>query len=117
MCWSFPRSICQNAKRDAIWKRGRPLIHKVPYTYPPFKVISRHNCTVFGVGGIQDWEGLQKCIHLHLYVCQYVCIEQELKNFIWSSWGEGVNEKFSTLVFRDFGGTKFGHKMKFVCCM
>ena len=30
--------------------------------------------------------------------------------------GEGVNENFSSLVFRDFGGgTKFGPKLKSVC--
>ena len=58
---------------------------KVPYIESPFKVISSHHCTVFGVGGVQDQKGAQKCIHLHLYVCQYVCIEQELKNLIWGS--------------------------------
>ena len=32
--------------------------------------------------------------------------------------GKGVNGKFSTLVFRDFGvGTKFGQKMKSICCV
>ena len=32
--------------------------------------------------------------------------------------GEGVNGKFSILVFKDFGvGTKFGQKMKSVCCV
>ena len=60
---------------------------KVPYTYPPFKVISSHNCIVFRVGGIQDQEGMQKCVHLHLYICGYGCVEQELKNLIWSSFG------------------------------
>ena len=55
---------------------------EVPYTCPEFISISNHYCTVFGVGGVQDWEGVCKCNHLHLYVC----IEQELKNLIWSSW-------------------------------
>ena len=57
---------------------------KVPYIESPFKVISIHHCTVFGVGSVQDQEEAQKCIHLHLYICWYVCIEQELKNLIWS---------------------------------
>ena len=31
---------------------------------------------------------------------------------------EGVDEKFSILVFKDFGmGAKFMQKMKFVCCV
>ena len=60
---------------------------RVLYTHTPFKTISSHNCTVFGVGGVQDWKGACKCICLHLYICPYVCIEQELKNLIWSSQG------------------------------
>ena len=32
--------------------------------------------------------------------------------------GEGVNGKFSILVFKDFGwGLNFGQKMKSVCCV
>ena len=65
---------------DTIWKRGRPLIHEG--IYPPFQTISSHNCTVFGVGSVQDWEGAYKCGHLHLYICLYGCIELELKNLI-----------------------------------
>ena len=29
-----------------------PSYMKVPYTYPPFVIISIHNCTVFGVGDV-----------------------------------------------------------------
>ena len=91
---------------------------KVPYTYPPFEVISSHHCTVLGVGGCSGSGGGTK-IHsfasVHLSV---MCIEQELKNLIWGSWEERVNEKFSNLLFRDFGDrTKFGQKIKFVCCV
>ena len=57
---------------------------------------------------------------MFIYICTSVSmshIDQELKNLIWSSWGEGVNEKFSILVCRDFGWTKFGQIIKSVCCM
>ena len=40
-----------------------------------------------------------------------MCIEQELKNLYGAPEGEGVDGKFSILVFKDFGvGTKFGQK-------
>ena len=34
-----------------------PSYMKVPHIESSFKVISSHHCTVFGVGGVQDWEG------------------------------------------------------------
>ena len=43
MCWSIPRSICQNAKRDAIWKRGRPLIHEA-FSYNGSKFTIARGC-------------------------------------------------------------------------
>ena len=55
---------------------------KVPYTCPPFEVISSHHCTAFGVGVFRIGRGHKNAICLHLYICQYVCIEQELKNLI-----------------------------------
>ena len=48
-----------------------PSYIKVPYTYPPFQTISSHYCTVFGVGGVQDWEG---CINVIVCVCTSVCM-------------------------------------------
>ena len=94
-----------------------PSYMKVPYTYPPFKVISSHNCTVFGVWAIQDWEGAQNafvctCTSVGMFV-----LSRSSKTIFGAPRGEGVNVKFSTLVFSDFGGTKFGQKMKSVCCM
>ena len=47
-----------------------------------------------------------------------MCIEQKLKNFIWSSGEERLNGKFLSLVFRDFGvGAKFEQKIKSVYCV
>ena len=53
-----------------------PSYIMVPYTYPPFKVISNHNCTVFGVGGIQDWEGHENA---------FICICMSVSMFVLSS--------------------------------
>ena len=35
-----------------------PSYMKVPYIESSFQVTSSHHCTVFGVGGVQDQEGL-----------------------------------------------------------
>ena len=65
--------------------RGKgPSYMKAPYIYPPFQTISSHSCTVFGVGGVQDWEGH---VNVVICICTSVCIELELKNLILSSWG------------------------------
>ena len=50
-----------------------PSYIKVPYTYPPFKVISNHHCTVFGLESVKDWEGTAMLLlaSVHLSVCVY----------------------------------------------
>ena len=61
---------------------------------------------------------VQNCIYLHLYICQYVCIEQKFKTLYGTSEEEELNGKFSILVFKNFGvGTKFGQKIKSVYCV
>ena len=91
---------------------------KVPYTYPPFHVTSSHYCTVFGVGGVQDWEGAQ---NVFICICTSVCmcvLSRSSKTLDGAPEGEGMYDKFSFLVFRDFGlGAKFVQKMKSVCCV
>ena len=87
---------------------------KVPYIDPSFKVTSIHHCTVFWDRRIR--REVQKCICLYLYICWYVCIEQELKTLYGTSEEEEINGKFSILLFKDFGlGTKFMQKIKSVC--
>ena len=45
--------------------RGQdPSYMKVPYTYPPFEVISSHHCTVFGVGVFRIGRG-----HENAFIC------------------------------------------------
>ena len=95
-----------------------PSYMKVPYTCPPFEVISSHHCTVLGIWGVQDQEG-----HKNVLVC--ICtsvgmcvLSRSSKTLFGAPEEEGVNEKFSILVFKDFGvGTKFGQKIKSVCCV
>ena len=90
---------------------------KVPYTYPPFKVISSHDCTVLGLGVLRTRRG---CKNVFICICTSVsmfALSRSSKTLLGAPGEEGVNEKFSTLVFRDFGGTRFGQKMKSVYCM
>ena len=69
---------------------------------------------------MEDWNIICRLIQIRnrkCHICQYVCIEQELKNFIWAPEGEEINEKFSNLVFRDFGvRTKFHQKESLYVC-
>ena len=47
---------------------------KVPYIESPFKVISIHHCTVFGVGDVQNQEEgvkMHSFASVHLSVCVY----------------------------------------------
>ena len=45
-----------------------------------------------------------------------MCVLSRSSKTLYGAPGGKVNEKFSTLVFRDFGvGTKFRQKMKSVC--
>ena len=51
-----------------------PSYMKVPYTDPPFGVISSHNCTDFGVGAILDQEGgtkMHSFASVYLLICLY----------------------------------------------
>ena len=55
------------------------------------------------------------CICTSVSMC---VLSRSSKTLFVAPEGEGVSEKFSTLVFRNFGvGTKFGQKMKSVCCV
>ena len=118
MCWSFPRSIYQMLKELPSGRGEGPSYMKVPYTYPPFKVICNHHCTAFGVEWCSGLEGgmkMQLFASVYLSVCVYWAGAQ--KPYL-DSWREGMNEKFSILVFRDFGvGTKFEQKVKSVYCV
>ena len=89
---------------------------KVPYIESSFQVTSSHHCTVFGVGGVQNWEGHENAF---VCICTSVCmcvLSRSSKTLYGAPGGEGVYGKFSFLVFRDFGkGAKVGQKMKSVC--
>ena len=92
---------------------------KVPYIESQFKVISSHYCTVFGIGGCSGSGG--GCENAFICICMSVCmcvLSRSSKTLYGAPVGEGVNEKFSILVFRDFGlGAKSVQKMKSVCCV
>ena len=107
----LPQKYVSNAKRDTIWKGEGPSYMKVPYTYPPFQVISSHHCTVFGVGVFRIGRG---CKNVFICVCMSVgmCVlSRSSKTLYGAPEGEGVNGKFSILVFKDFGvGAEFGQK-------
>ena len=95
-----------------------PSYMKVPYTYPPFQVISSHDCNDFGIEEYLESEG--RCKKAFICVCTSVCmcvLSRSSKTLNGAPKDEGLDEKFSFLVFQDFrAGTKFVHKMKSVYC-
>ena len=89
---------------------------KVPYTCPPFEVISSHHCTVSGEGYLAS---RGRCKNAFVCICTSVsmCVlSRSSKTKYGASEEERVDGKFSILRFKDFGiGTKFGQKIKSVC--
>ena len=90
---------------------------KVPYIESQFKVISIHYCTVFGIEGYSGSEGGRE--NAFVCICTSVCmcvLSRSSKTLYGTPVEEGVNEKFSILVFRNFGlGAKSVQKMKSIC--
>ena len=96
-----------------------PSYMKVPYTYPPFQVISNHHCTIFGEGQYLESEG--SCKNAFICICTSVsmCVlSSSYKTLYGTPKGKGVDGKFLILVFKDFEvGAKFMQKLKSVCCV
>ena len=92
---------------------------KVPYIESPFKVISNHRCTVFGIEEYSGSGGEDKNAFICVCTPVSMCVLSRNSETLYrASEGEGVNEKFSILVFKDFGmGAKFVQKLKSCCVM